>query len=72
MCLFGMWKEIRTIASISMSNIRAAFRSCSIADPFGYAQKEEQCAITGQLIQLQQIIYLGLKTTEKLVPISLN
>ena len=49
---------------LSMSDIRATFRAI--------AQQEERCAITGQLIQPQQIMCLGLTTTGELVPMSLN
>lgn len=36
------------------------------------AQKEEHCAITGQLIQPQEPMLLGLTTYGDLVPISVN
>ncbi|MDX2243917.1 MAG: hypothetical protein NW224_24840 [Leptolyngbyaceae cyanobacterium bins.302] len=46
---------------LSMSDIRATFRAI--------AQREEQCAITGQLIQPEQPIWLGLTAMGELVPI---
>ncbi len=34
------------------------------------AQQEEKCAVTGQVIQTQQVMWLGLTLAGELVPIS--
>ncbi len=47
---------------LSRSDIRATFQVI--------AQQKERCAITGQLIQPQQSMWLGLTTTGELVPLS--
>jgi predicted DNA-binding protein len=47
---------------LSRSDVRATFEAI--------AQQEEYCVITGQLIQPQQPIRLGLTITGKLVPLS--
>ncbi|MEP0873732.1 hypothetical protein NDA01_28905 [Trichocoleus desertorum AS-A10] len=47
---------------LSQSDIRATFDAI--------AQQEEYCAITGQLIQPQQPMKLGLTITGELVPLS--
>jgi hypothetical protein len=49
---------------LSQSDIRATFAAI--------AQREEQCAITGQLIQPQQSMWLGLTTTGELIPLSVE
>ncbi|MEP0873102.1 hypothetical protein NDA01_25265 [Trichocoleus desertorum AS-A10] len=46
------------------SNIRATFQAI--------AQREEQCAITGQLIQPQQPMWLGLTVTGEFVALSIE
>jgi hypothetical protein len=46
----------------SMSDIRATFRAV--------AQQEQRCAITGQLIRPQQLMWLGLTRTGNMVPLS--
>jgi hypothetical protein len=46
----------------SMSDIRATFRAI--------AYKEEQCAITGQVIRPRQVMLLGLTISGELAPIS--
>ena len=48
---------------LSMSDIRATFRAVS--------QQEEQCAITGQRIQPQQEMVLGLTTTGEIIALSM-
>lgn len=48
---------------LSMSDIRATFRAVS--------QQEEQCAITGQRIQPQQEMLLGLTTNGKIIALSM-
>jgi hypothetical protein len=48
---------------LSMSNIRATFRAVS--------QQEEQCAITGQRIQPQQEMLLGLTTNGEIIALSM-
>ncbi|MBI4781769.1 MAG: hypothetical protein HY785_10660 [Oscillatoriophycideae cyanobacterium NC_groundwater_1537_Pr4_S-0.65um_50_18] len=47
---------------LSMSDIRATFRAVS--------QQEEQCAITGQRIQPQQEMLLGLTTNGEIIALS--
>lgn len=47
---------------LSMSDIRATFRAI--------AHKEEQCAITGQVIRPRQVMLLGLTISDELAPIS--
>ena len=47
---------------LSMSDIRATFRAVS--------QQEDQCAITGQRIQPQQEMLLGLTTDERIIALS--
>jgi len=47
---------------LSMSDIRATFRAV--------AQQEEQCAITGQRIQPQQEMLLGLTTNGEMIALS--
>ena len=47
---------------LSRSEIRVTFDAI--------AQREEHCAITGQLVQPQQPMKLGLTTTGELVPLS--
>jgi hypothetical protein len=47
---------------LSMSDIRATFRTVS--------QQEEQCAITGQRIQPQQEMLLGLTTNGEIIALS--
>jgi hypothetical protein len=49
---------------LSQSDIRATFAAI--------AQQEEHCAITGQLIQPQQSMWLGLTTTGELIPLSVE
>ncbi|MBD2097692.1 hypothetical protein H6F90_21580 [Trichocoleus sp. FACHB-591] len=49
---------------LSRSDIRATFQAIT--------QQEEQCAITGQLIQPQQSMWLGLTTTGELLPLSVE
>ena len=48
---------------LSMSDIRATFRAVS--------QQEEQCAITGQRIQPQQEMLLGLTTNGEIIALSM-
>lgn len=48
---------------LSMSDIRATFRAVS--------QQEEQCAITGQHIQPQQEMLLGLTTNGEIIALSM-
>jgi hypothetical protein len=48
---------------LSMSDIRATFRAVS--------QQEEQCAITGQRIQPQQEMLLGLTTNGEMIALSM-
>jgi hypothetical protein len=48
---------------LSMSDIRATFKAI--------AQQEENCALTGQIIEPQQTIWLGLTVSGELVPLSL-
>lgn len=48
--------------TLSMSDIRATFRAI--------AQQEERCAFTGQVIEPQQIMWLGLTISGELVPLS--
>ena len=48
---------------LSMSDIRAMFRAVS--------QQEEQCAITGQRIQPQQEMLLGLTTNGEIIALSM-
>ncbi len=48
---------------LSMSDIRATFRAVS--------QQEDQCAITGQRIQPQQEMLLGLTTNGKIIALSM-
>ena len=69
-----LWQfvEQRTVATelrspsqsplLSQSDIRATFEAI--------AQREEHCALTGQLIQPQQPMKLGLTITGELVPLS--
>jgi hypothetical protein len=47
---------------LSMLDIRATFRAI--------AQQEERCALTGQVIEPQQTMWLGLTTTGELIPLS--
>lgn len=47
---------------LALSDIRATFAAI--------AQKEEQCAITGQCIQPRQTMWLGLTTDGSLVPLA--
>jgi hypothetical protein len=49
---------------LSRSEIQATFKAI--------AQREERCAITGQLIQPQQPMRLGLMSTGELVPLPLG
>lgn len=49
---------------LSRSDIRATFQAI--------AQREEQCAITGQLIRPQQSMWLGLTNTGELLPLSVE
>ncbi len=48
---------------LSMSDIRATFRAVS--------QQEDQCAITGQRIQPQQEMLLGLTTNGEIIALSM-
>lgn len=48
---------------LSMSDIRATFRAVS--------QQEDQCAITGQRIQPQQEMLLGLTTNGEIIALSI-
>jgi predicted DNA-binding protein len=48
---------------LSMSDIRATFRAVS--------QQEDQCAITGQRIQPQQEMLLGLTTNGEMIALSM-
>jgi len=48
---------------LSMSDIRATFRAVS--------QQEEQCALTGQRIQRQQEMLLGLTTNGEIIALSM-
>jgi hypothetical protein len=48
---------------LSMSDIRATFRAIS--------QQEDQCAITGQRIQPQQEMLLGLTTNGEIIALSI-
>ncbi len=48
---------------LSMSDIRATFRAVS--------QQDEQCAITGQRIQPQQEMLLGLTTNGEMIALSM-
>ena len=49
---------------LSMSDIRATFRAVS--------QQEDQCAITGQRIQPQQEMLLGLTTNGEMIALSME
>jgi hypothetical protein len=49
---------------LSMPDIRATFRAV--------AQQEQRCALTGQLICLQQPMWLGLTMAGNMVPLSLE
>jgi len=50
-------------SQLSMSDIRATFRAVS--------QQEDQCAITGQRIQPQQEMLLGLTTNGEMIALSM-